>query len=347
MSTKKGKSEIEAVSTMQSEMIWANLIHLSYNMWEEAPPEGLESNVFEGSTCAEARAWAHGYRDRLTFDEPTWNALLKEMSDSGMNMVVLDLGDAIQYKSHPELAVEDAWSPKKLKAELAKMRAMNIEPIPKLNFATSHDVWLGKYARMVSTDIYYGVCKDLIEEVCAIFDQPRFFHLGMDEETAAHQVGLNYAVMRQKDLWWHDLYLLADEASKHGSRPWIWSDYAWNNEEEFFKKMPKEILQSNWYYGNGFDVNGAHKQWRKMIEIYDKLEKHGYDQIPTGSTHSNDENFGATVEYAEKTIHPSRLFGFLMTVWRPTLSACQERHSKAISITASARKAFQLSDRDL
>ena len=97
------------------------------------------------------------------------------MSQQGMNMVLVDLGDGVKYESHPEIAVNNAWSTARLKQELAKLREMGLEPIPKLNFAAGHDVWLGKYSRMVSTDIYYGVCKDLIEEVSALFDKPRFF----------------------------------------------------------------------------------------------------------------------------------------------------------------------------
>ncbi|MBQ1229154.1 MAG: uracil permease, partial [Firmicutes bacterium] len=42
--------------------------------------------------------------------------------------------------------------------------AMGITIIPKLNFSTNHDVWLGEYSRMVSTSIYYGVCRDLIND---------------------------------------------------------------------------------------------------------------------------------------------------------------------------------------
>ena len=112
-------------------------------------------------------------------------------------MVLVDLGDAIKYESHPEIAVNNAWSTTKLKEELKKMRGMGLEPIPKLNFAAGHDAWLKKYSRMVSTDIYYGVCKDLIEEVSDLFDKPRLFHLGMDEENADDQRYLQLAVIRQ------------------------------------------------------------------------------------------------------------------------------------------------------
>jgi hypothetical protein len=164
------------------------------------------------------------------------------MAAVGMNMVVIDVGDAILYESHPEISVKNAWKPEKLKAELAKMRKMGLEPIPKLNFATTHDIWLKDYSRMVSTDIYYGVCKDLIEEVSALFDKPRFFHLGMDEELASYQTRQDYAVVRQNDLWWGDLYFYLGEVEKTGVRPCVWSDYAWHKPDVFFRKMPKSVL---------------------------------------------------------------------------------------------------------
>ena len=134
-------------------------------MWEDTVPPKYRDENYNCTTCQEAREWAHGFRPNLTFDDAVWDALLKEMAAVGMNMVVIDLGDGIKYESHPEIAVKNAWTPEKLKTELAKMRKLGLEPIPKLNFATTHDIWLKEYSRMVSTDIYYGVCKDLIEEV--------------------------------------------------------------------------------------------------------------------------------------------------------------------------------------
>ena len=162
------------VTPTSDPMIWGSLLHLSYNMWSDrdAPEWRLEH--------VSARPY-------LRFDETLWNDLLSQMADAGMNMVVIDLGDGVHYKSHPEIAVEGAWTPGKLREELAKIRQLGLEPIPKLNFSTCHDAWLGPYSRCVSTDTYYDVCRDLIAEVIDLFDQPRFFHLGMDEETAEHQ----------------------------------------------------------------------------------------------------------------------------------------------------------------
>jgi hypothetical protein len=329
-------------------MIWANLLHLSYNMWtdhpnvvwDDQPADTYSSDDFKIETCMDARRWARGYRTFLTFDDTTWDTLLTEMTMVGMNMVVIDLGDAVQYESHPEIAVENAWSTTRLKKELAKMRKMGLEPIPKLNFATTHGAWLGEYSRMVSTQKYYSVCKNLISEVIDLFDTPRFFHLGMDEETAYYQRQHNYVVVRQNDLWWHDFYFYVNEVEKNNVRPWIWSDYAWHHPDLFYKKMPKSVLQSNWYYGSNFDLEKLSGNSKAGVKLYSDLEEHGFDQIPTGSNHSNDINMEATIEYCKDIIDSSRLFGFMTAPWRPTLAPCLDTHKEAIAQIGRGIKKF-------
>ena len=325
-----------------SAMIWADLIHLSYNFWGENvlhPKYG--DKHFKCTTCAQAREWAHSYRPELTFDEPVWNMLLDQMASVGMNMVVIDLGDGVRYESHPEIAVKNAWTVKKLKSELDRVRELGLEPIPKLNFSTAHDLWLGKYSRMVSTDIYYHVCRDLIDEVIDIFGKPRFFHLGMDEENAHDQSQFNYTVIRQNDLWWNDFYFFVDQVEKRGVQAWIWSDYAWHHPDLFFKKMPKSVIQSNWYYGSSFDPDTLKEPYKTSVQLYNKLEEYGYEQIPTGSNHSSPDNFGRTVEYCKKVVDPSRLIGFMTASWRPTLQECLNTHREAIGQVENAIKNYQ------
>ncbi|HNS32806.1 MAG TPA: Tat pathway signal protein [bacterium] len=302
-------------------LIWANLLHLGYNMWEDRGPD---------HRLAEGEKPKYPPRTYLRFETPVWNLLMKKMAETGMNMAVIDLGEGVKYESHPELAVRNSWTHSRLKKELGKMREMGIEPIPKLNFSACHDNWLGKYSRCLSTDIYYGVCRDIIEEVIALFDRPRFFHLGMDEETAGHQKKLAYAVIRQYELWWHDLYYLVNETEKSGVRAWVWSDYIWNHREEFLEKMPKSVVQSNWYYGKVFDES------INYVKAYLDLESHGYDQIPTGSNHSCTENLALTAEYCRKHVSPSKLLGFLQTPWRPTIKHYRQHHLQAIEAVAKA-----------
>ncbi len=301
--------------------IWANLLHLSYNMWCDwgcPHPEGSYINRTPD----------------LRFDEKLWNDLLPRMSEAGMNMVVIDLGDGVKYGSHPEIAVNGAWSTQKLRAELRKIRDLGLEPIPKLNFSTCHDSWMNGYDRQVSTDVYYKFCAELIAEVIDLFDKPRLFHLGMDEETAEHQKNFQFVVVRQHDLWWHDFLFLVEQVEKGGSRPWIWADFVWVHPEAFWKRMPKNVLQSNWYYAKKFERSVT------AVDAYHTLDAHGYEQVPTGSNYSNPENFELTVKYCRKHVAPERLLGFIQTPWRPTLEECRQRHVEAIEQVRRAISAF-------
>lgn len=299
--------------------IWGALLHMGTNMWSDVPVKSWGSFKPDELhlVCA---------ADHLRFDEAVWRTLTQRMQVAGMNLVVIDLGEALQYRSHPELSVKGSWPLDKFRAELRRLRAMGLEPIPKLNFSTTHDTWLKDYGRQVSTPIYYRVCMDMIQEVCEIFDKPRFFHLGYDEETAAHQSQYSYVVVRQGDLWWHDFLFFVKQVEGLGVRPWIWSDYYWNHPEEFLQRMPKSVLQSNWYYGSEFAPD-------KQIEVkaYLDLDKAGFDQVPTGSNWSNNVNFKGTVGFCKKNLAPERLKGFLMAPWFFTLKEWQEKNLEAIA----------------
>lgn len=307
--------------------IWACLLHLSFNMWEEyiSPHRPFR-----------------GYRPDLELSESLWNDATAKMAQEGLNMVVIDLGDAIKYESHPEIAVHNAWTTIRLRNELEKLRKMGLEPIPKLNFSAAHDAWLKEYSRMVSTEKYYSVCADLIKEVIDIFNKPRFFHLGYDEETASHQKHYKYVVVRKNDCWWKDFYFFVDEVQKNGSRPWIWSDYTWHHPELFFKNMPKSVVQSNWYYGENFDLNQLDENNHIFVKSYPDLESHGYDQIPTGSYHAENENsIGNTVKFCKKHIDDSHLLGFLQTIWKPTIEEYRTRILKGIELAGKAKEWFE------
>ena len=305
-------------------MIWANLIHLSYNMWLDREPIEDE-NPTEHIVA----------KPYLRFDDSLWRDMLAKMSEVGMNMVILDLGDAVQYRSHPEIAVENAWSPGRLREELTRARGPRPRTHPKTQLLACHDVWLGPYSRCLSTDAYYKVVKDLIAETIDLFDGPRFFHLGMDEETANHQRFHEYVVIRQYDLWWRDFLLMVDAVEAGNSRAWIWSDYVWNHPELFYEKMPKSVLQSNWYYGE-FEESDMN-----YIQAYQGLEDHGYDQVPTGSNWSHDTNFERTVDHCRGIIAPERLAGFMQAPWKPTLEVCRDHHMRAIEQVGRAIQAAQ------
>ena len=286
---------------------WCYMLKLGTNMWCDCVPPrwgNLKPDEMHYKAPSET----------LRCDDALWRELTDKARAAGFNMLLMDLSEGVQYPSHPELAVKGSWSPEKLRGELVRLRAMGLEPIPKLNFSTSHDIWLKDYSRMVSTPKYYQVCADLIRDVAELFDHPRLFHIGYDEESFGHQDRYQYAVVRQGDLWWHDFLWFVGQVEKAGMRPWIWSDFIWKHTDEFLKKMPRSVLQSNWYYGETFDAAS-----RVPVKAYLDLERAGFDQMPTGSNYSRDGNFAGTVEFCRKNVSPDRLKGFVMAPWRHTI----------------------------
>ena len=299
------------------------------NMWSDVPVKDWALTKKEDIADVSSL-------DVLRFDEAVWRRLTDRMAQKGFNAVVMDLGEGCVYPSHPELAVKGSWSAERLQKELARLRGMGIEPIPKLNFSTSHDTWLKEYGRMVSTPEYYKVCADLIRDVCEIFGRPRLFHLGYDEETMGNQAKYAYAVIRQGELWWHDFNFFVKTVENLGMRPWIWSDYMWRHGDEFLKRMPKSVMQSNWYYRQWFDFETIPKERRVHLESFLTLEKAGFDQIPCGSNWACEENIAGLVKFCRKNIAPERLKGFLMTTWGPTLPNHEAKLLRGIDLAAAA-----------
>ncbi len=333
-----------------SRLLWGSFFHLGYNTYLDRDDPDWFARTKNPHLSAQRF---------LRFDVNLWNDLVGVMAEADLNMVVIGLGEGVKYDSHPEIAADDAWTVQELRAELARLRRLGIEPIPKLNFSTAHDAWLGPYARCVSTDLYYAVCRDLIAEVIDIFDQPRFFHLGMDEETMTHQQYYNYVVIRQFELYWHDFNFLVGEVEKAGVRPWVWSDYIWDHPVEFRQRMSKSIIQSNWYYDANFDLDidqaespRSRRTHGKLAEPSDgryatplnafiELEHLGFDQIPTGSTYNAVTNFNGLAPFSREHISPDHLLGFLQTVWRPVLEEYREKHLESIEIVARTKAAWE------
>ncbi len=321
---------------MADNFIWSYLVHLGFNMWADpAEKDGIPAfptRLTRDNHCA---------CDYLRFDRAVWNDVVTRLHDNGCNMIIFDLGEGVQYESHPELAVKGSWSKQELADELSRLRSMGFEVIPKLNFATSHDEWLGIYSRMVSTPEYYKVCGELIDEVNELFEHPRFFHLGMDEECRSVQEDLNLCIIRQGELYWHDFFYFVKKAEAGGARPWVWADYIWHtkqSEESFLKHMTKDILCSNWCYSRLEETSGYQYDARCAYEL---LDKHGFDQVPTASNCACPENMDLTAAHSLKVIAPERLKGFMMTTWRPTLPEKKEILLEAADLLGQAKTKYQ------
>ena len=321
----------------EDRMIWGLMIQLGHNMWGEEPLYGAPSPD-------KADKYA---QPRNRTDRKLWNEVTEYAAKKGVNLLLIDLGEGLVYPSHPELAVEGSWTPEEMKKELARLRGLGLEPIPKLNFSTTHDAWLKDYSRMISSPDYYKVCADLIRDVCEIFGKPRLFHLGMDEEAIGAQGSSRLAVERHEPLWWHDFLFLAGEVEKNGSRPWIWSDYQWKHPKTFPQRMPKSVMQSNWYYFTTFGNCVRREEEIQKRTFPDgltapqgflDLESAGYDQIPCASNYKVPDNYRMLVKFCREHISRERIKGFLIAPWQRTYGEkCRELLLQACDLTAAAR----------
>ena len=302
--------------------IWAFMVHLGCNCW-------ADHTVDRWGDSAGLQAESHSPEDYMRFDDDEWQFITSRVAALGGNMILLDLAEGLQYESHPELSAKGAWSKDRLEREKRRLAEMGIELIPKLNFSTGHDTWLKEYHRMVSTPDYYRVCSDLIAEVSELFGKPRFFHLGYDEETIHNQRASHFAVVRQGELWWHDFLWFNETVKKAGSRSWIWSDYGWRHRDEFLARMPRDVLQSNWYY---YHIDGEQgKEHLERIAFFDELDKAGFDQIPCGSAYSWKPNFTELVRYCRMHLAgSSRLKGFMLAPWTRTWNRFHDRNAYAL-----------------
>uniref|UniRef100_A0AB33IQ49 Tat pathway signal protein n=1 Tax=Prevotella sp. GTC17253 TaxID=3236793 RepID=A0AB33IQ49_9BACT len=299
-----------------TDKLWACLLNLSFNFAGQIKLFG-------------------GLRTEFELQMAVWDAAIERMVSNRVNMVFINLDDSVGWHSHPEISLAHSWSHTQLRQQLARLRKVGIEPMPMFNFSTTHDAWLGKYAKMVSSDKYYKVCADLIAEAIQLFDTPRFIHFGMDEERIDYQLS-DYIVIRQQETWWADLYFYIAEAMKRGVRPCVWSDYVWHHPDDFFKMMPHSVVQCNWWYTEKFSINDV------AIRSYLDLAREGYDIIATGSfDQNNPKSIGNTMRFCAEHIDKGHLLGFMQTFWRPVTETYRQPILQGIDLLGTARTDYE------
>lgn len=323
---------------MKDKKIWAALMHLSMNMW-------------------------YPQKDHIPFDDEVWDCFLEKAAETGINMVVLDVGDGVQFKSHPEISLPDSWSAERVHKEVAKCRELGIELIPKLNFSTSHSYWMGEYRRMTSSKPYYDFCKDVLAEIYEMFEQPRYIHIGMDEEDFINTRVSEYAVYRKGNLLMHDIKFLSDVVNGLGAKPWIWHDPTTDYTEEFTEMFsPDEIIISPWWY---WHYNGKEKSpiitdfeglyanrgiqyeediplRRRFLERILPLMDKGYKYIPTPSNfYKMANNTDETVEYFKNgTPSDDQILGYMTAPWRETISKYKDDILESLELLKEAREKY-------
>jgi len=343
---------------LAGDFVWGALLHLGSNMWRdwipgERYPQSAEEEaklVKEGKLeFKSSRLYAT--RDYFSTDWASWRKQVDCIRQNGLNTVFIDVGEAYAYPSHPELHVRGSLGFDEMQKVLADIRALGLEPVPKLNFSTGHDQWLREYHYMTSSPAYYRVVSDVIRDTCEVFGFPRYFHLGFDEEIFAACGRRQLCVMRQGDIWWKDFLFCVGEVERHGARAMLWSDKICAGREEFFKRMPKTVLQVPWYYGKDFSEKGL--TWKPEFEKSQKwdiqnnlapalveLANAGYDLMPCTSNWSTDQAADAMLGFCKKRIDPARIKGFFTAPWRKPVPADDQKTFDGIRLFAEAKRRY-------
>ena len=211
--------------------------------------------------------------------------LLELMAGAGMNLLVVDVEDGVQYQSRPELTRHYSVPIEQLRTLADAARGHGIDVVPKLNFAKSgrnfHDMWMKPHWDHVSwlkgIDEYFQVAADVIAELAEVMGPGRFFHVGMDED---HYRSLEqYADVIER---------LREIVTGLGLRTIVWNDSCHHGRTKVAQvhadkcraaeeHISKDIVHVLWDYGRahpeivervagrGFEVWGAPGTTAKMV----------------------------------------------------------------------------------
>ena len=276
--------------------IYAYTIAIGNNMWydkEEIPPQHPD-HLYSRLP----------YRSRYTKDTACFRLLVDHAKAEGFNTIIINIAEGYCYKSHPEIALDGAWTEDELKTEIAHIRNIGMEPVPMLNFSAAHDIWLGRYERMVGTDTYKKVCLDLIDEVCKLFDSPKYFHVGMDEENYESQKYLDFATVRNQITMKRDIADFFKVIRKNGSTPWIFSDFYKVSANDFKEVVDKDVLISDMHIRYSNSKN-------KWPEEFSKLVSDGYKIVPMITHHYLLRNPSMIINYLKKNVDKNGVAGIV------------------------------------
>ena len=266
------------------------------------------------------------YREEMYCQKEVWIRATNLFAKLGFNTLVIDIAEGVRLDSHPEIATKGAWSKDELRAELSRLRSIGLEPIPKFNFSPGHSAWMGHWAYRFGTPEFDIFCKEIIEETIDLFDTPRIFHIGEEEESA--EVQHNYiSITRCPKKKAQDMRFLFDVIMKKCVRPAAWMDP--DVFEALEGDVPREVLFFTWNYGMHRDVETL-EETRPYIQLIHKYATLGYDVVPTVSTWSWHLNAKETMKACKKHVPADRIAGYMTASWMLT------RENKFLSIAADA-----------
>lgn len=237
-------------------------------------------------------AWCEVKEQEKPFDLNVGKLIVDEMAEAGMNMLIADCEDGVEYTSHPELKRHYTVPMNTLRELADYTKNRNIEFVPKLNFSQSryhkHNHWMYPHnewangVELFDSKEYWKIGFEIIDELVAACRPQRFFHIGMDEDNdRSHRQFADAIIELHRGL------------SQRNLRTIIWMDTRQDPRGEVFSekhravedKIHRDIVRTVWDYhrvtdpeiisrlvGKGITVWGApgHSkenvlQWKKTL----------------------------------------------------------------------------------
>jgi len=243
--------------------------------------------------------------------------LLPLMADAGMNLLLVDVEDGVEYRSHPEMKRPYSVPIDQMRSLADAARSCGMSVVPKLNFAKSgrifHDMWMRPHWDHVSwlKDLgdYYRTARDVIEELADVMQPDGFFHIGMDED--------HYRSLEQ---YVDTVLTLRQMVSDLGLRTIVWNDSCHHARTKIAQvhadkcraaeeHLTKDIVHILWDYG---DVHP---------DIVKRVVGRGFE-CWAAPGHDPDQ-----VSQWKAAVESNRGNGLIMTHW----IKCTERNRQALT----------------
>lgn len=130
--------------------------------------------------------WCLTKDSEVPFDLSVGLELIEMMAQVGLNLMIIDCEDGLEYTSHPELTRHYSVPINTLTKLIQSAIQHDIEVVPKLNFSQSglyrHNHWFRPYNELFDNEDYWKLAFEIIDEIISISGPLRFFHCGMDED---------------------------------------------------------------------------------------------------------------------------------------------------------------------
>ena len=257
-------------------------------------------------THYDPRWWEKKSRERR-YDQATAAAVIKAMAEVRMNLLIIDIADAIVYKTLPHLRKPYSVPMSQLTELAGLARDHGLEVVPKLNFARSprhrHSHWLDPNQSDPDRATFWKQGFAAIDEVLDAVGGARMVHVGMDEDDT-----------RSPEQYAAALTRLYRGLKRRKVRMAMWAEVgheSWRPQQRWkeipaIKQLPRDVLLMPWSY------KSVMADWTR------RLKRWGFDVVPGcqyGHPSLPEKDALTNVREWADTAQSIPLDGLLLTKW--------------------------------